>query len=94
MGTESTTVVCEGDFNCAFWDAVYIASLPSFFISVILQFVVSLATQKIDPPKPLTDYDGNEIEIALKNTIGWMPIRDALRKLTPEEWKAIDDGTA
>jgi SSS family solute:Na+ symporter len=92
MGTESTMVVCEGDVNCAFWDAVYIASLPSFFISVILQFVVSLATQKIDPPKPLTDYDGNEIEISPKNTIGWLPIRDALRKLTPEEWKAIDDG--
>ncbi|NPV85019.1 MAG: sodium:solute symporter family protein [Anaerolineae bacterium] len=92
FGTESTVVICEGDFDCAFWDAVYIASFPAFVISLLLMWIGSLATQKIDPPKQLTDIDGNPIELKLENTIGWLPIRDALRKLTPEEIQAIEEG--
>jgi Na+/proline symporter len=43
----STYAICEADFECAFWDAVYISSFPAFIISAVLQVVVSLATQKI-----------------------------------------------
>jgi len=61
--TRTTYEACGGDFECAFWDAVYIASTPAFAISVVLIIVVSLATQKSDVPRPATDVDGNPLRM-------------------------------
>jgi SSS family transporter len=51
------------------WDSIYIASTPAFFISVIFLIVVSLLTQKIDPPKLLTDINGKLVNT--KNIFAW-----------------------
>ncbi|MEW5934547.1 MAG: hypothetical protein AB1816_13300, partial [Bacillota bacterium] len=47
----------------AIWDAVYLASVPGFVVSVVLLVVVSLLTQRRDPPRPLTDIDGNPLPV-------------------------------
>jgi SSS family transporter len=86
LGGDSTLAVCEGDADCAFWDATYIASFPAFFTSLALVVIVSLLTQKKDKPKPITDIDGNIIDVSLIHNLGISPIRDALRKLRPEEF--------
>lgn len=97
LGGPSTAYVCSGGdlslletdevvADCAFWDAVYIGSFPAFFISLGLVIVVSLLTQKVNPPKPVTDIDGNPLDISIKNIFGINPIWDALRKLRPEEY--------
>jgi Na+/proline symporter len=97
LGGDPTTVVCSGGdlsllsdravwMDCAFWDAVYIASLPAFVISILSMVVVSLATQKQDAPKPITDVDGKLMDTNPFHFIGIMPIKDALRKLRPEEF--------
>lgn len=80
---QSTIEACAGDFECGFWDAVYVSSTPAFIISIVLMVVVSLATQKRCPPLPLTDVDGNPLDTRLK--LGFLPLWDALRKLKPEE---------
>lgn len=96
LGGDSTGLVCSGgdlslltvfseEWWCGFWDAVYIASFPAFFISLLAMVVVSLATQKQDAPKPTTDVDGNVMDTNPFNYLGIMPIKDALRKLRPEE---------
>lgn len=85
LGGDSTFVVCAEDVDCAFWDATYVASFPAFITSIILMVVVSLATQKADPPKPITDIDGNALDTNPFHHIGIMPVKDALRKLRPEE---------
>jgi Na+/proline symporter len=72
-----TAAACAGDFGCAFWDAVYIGSTPAFAVSVILMVSVSLLTQKSDPPRPLTDVDGQPL--ALAKRLGLLSLRDALR---------------
>jgi SSS family transporter len=91
---QSTAAVCEftadmGVYSdgwwCAFWDAVYIASLVAFFSAIILMVVVSLATQKISPPRKLVDYYGEPLDPSLKLNLGTLPIRDAFRKITNEE---------
>jgi SSS family transporter len=87
LGGDSTMVVCAGDPDCAFWDATYIASFPAFFTSLFLMIVVSLLTQKKDPPKPITDIDGNLFDVSPLHNLGITPIRDALRKLRPEEYQ-------
>jgi SSS family transporter len=81
----STYDVCAGDVSCAFWDATYIASFPAFITSMILMIVVSLATQKTDPPKPITDIDGKSLDTNPFHNIGIVPLKDAIRKLRPEE---------
>jgi SSS family transporter len=86
MGGDSTMVVCAGDTDCAFWDAVYIASLPAFLASILFMIVVSLSTQKADAPKPITDVDGAPMDTNPFHFLGIMPIKDALRKLRPEEY--------
>ena len=59
-------VVYEGEvMDDAIWDSIYISSTPAFFISVIAFFVVSLLTQKIDPPKALTDINGKLIAVKM-----------------------------
>ncbi len=85
IGGDPTLLVCEGDTDCAFWDATYIASLPAFLTSIVMMVVVSLATQKKDAPKPITDVDGKLMDTNPVNYLGLVPIRDALRKLRPEE---------
>ena len=85
-GGDSTMVVCAGGTDCAFWDATYIVSFPAFFISLFLTIVVSLFTQKLDPPKPITDIDGNPIDVNPLHRFGINPIKDALRKLRKEEY--------
>jgi Na+/proline symporter len=87
IGGDSTMIVCAGDTDCAFWDAVYIASLPAFLASVFLMVVVSLATQKRNVPRPVTDVDGNSIDTNPFHLLGITPIKDALRKLRPEEYE-------
>jgi len=47
----------------AIWDAVYVASVPGFAISIALLVVVSLLTQKVDPPRPLVDMDGKPLPV-------------------------------
>ncbi len=95
--SDSTAVVCSGGdltllatdevvWDCAFWDAVYIASFPAFVISLLLMVGVSLLTQKQDPPKPILDIDGNEFDTNPFHNLGITPLRDALRKLRPEEY--------
>ena len=97
LGGDSTAVVCTGgdlslladraySMDCAFWDAVYISSLPAFLISILFMVVVSLATQKQDPPMPITDVDGKVLDTNPFHFIGITPIKDALRKLRPEEY--------
>ena len=79
---DSTMVVCAGDTDCAFWDAVYIASFPAVFVAIFLQVVVSLVTQKVNPPLPITDIDGKPLDTNPFHNIGIMPIKDALVKLS------------
>ena len=53
----------------AVWDSIYIASTPAFFISVVVLFVASLLTQKLDPPKALTDINGKPLD--MRNPFAW-----------------------
>lgn len=43
-------------------DAVYIAAVPAFIFSCLALVVVSLATQKSDPPKAAVDADGVSLD--------------------------------
>ncbi len=97
FGEQSTGLVCSGgdlsllvifseEWWCGFWDAVYIASFPAFFLSLLFMVVVSLATQKQDAPKPITDVDGKPLDTNPFHYLGIIPIKDALRKLRPEEY--------
>ncbi|MEM1129580.1 MAG: sodium:solute symporter family protein [Pseudomonadota bacterium] len=45
------------------WDAIYIGSVWGVIASVSLMVVVSLATQKAAPPKPVVDADGNPLDM-------------------------------
>ena len=80
LGGDPTMMVCAGDTDCAFWDATYIASLPAFITSIILLIVVSLLTQKQDPPQPVTDIDGNPLDINLRNILGINSIKEVFSK--------------
>ena len=73
--------VCAGDADCAFWDATYIASFPAFFMSLFLTVAVSLATQKQDVPKPITDIDGKVIDINPLHNLGINPVKEAVGKI-------------
>jgi solute:Na+ symporter, SSS family len=53
----------------ALWDAVYIASTPAFFISIIVMVVVTYLTGKKDPAKPIADMDGKPMKMV--NWAGW-----------------------
>ncbi|MBI9104614.1 MAG: hypothetical protein JEY99_19515 [Spirochaetales bacterium] len=44
-------------------DATYIAVVPAFIVSVLTLIIVSLKTQKSDPPRAAVDIDGNSIEV-------------------------------
>jgi len=87
---DSTNVICtvDGvvDNSCAFWDAIYIGSFPAFLVSLRLIIVVSLLTQKANPPLPITDIDGKQFDTNPLHNIGWINIKGALKKLKPGEW--------
>ncbi|MDD2695629.1 MAG: sodium:solute symporter family protein [Anaerolineales bacterium] len=68
-----TLEICEGFVDDAVWDAVYISSTPAFLLSVVVLIGVSLATQKIDPPKVLTDLHGKVVD--MKNPFGIGPFK-------------------
>lgn len=51
------------------WDAITIGSVWGVIASVSLMVVVSMATRRIAPPKPLLDADGNPL-----NTDGWLGV--------------------
>ncbi|MBN2145873.1 MAG: hypothetical protein JW726_00740, partial [Anaerolineales bacterium] len=69
-------VIYEGEMmDDVAWDSIYIASTPAFFISVVLLFVGSLLTQKMDPPKILTDINGKPVD--MKNVIGFKGLNEA-----------------
>jgi SSS family transporter len=91
VGGPSTSIICEGDMDCAFWDAVYIGSFVAFAASLILMIVVSLLTQKVSAPKPITDYYGNPLRTAPRFNLGLLPLRDAIRKIPPEELQREED---
>lgn len=75
MYTYVLPVVYEGEMmDDVVWDSIYIASAPAFFISVLLFFVVSLLTQKTDPPKILTDINNQPVNT--KNIFAWSPSED------------------
>jgi solute:Na+ symporter, SSS family len=89
IGGQSTAVICEyttdlGFFSdawwCSLWDSVYIGSFVAFIGSLILMIVVSLATQKISPPRELVDYYGQPLDPSLKLNLGFLPLKDALGK--------------
>ena len=72
----SALEVNEGDMDIAQWDAAYMGSVPAFLVSLVLVVGVSLATQKADKPKPITDVDGKFM--SMSGRLGWLPLKDAL----------------
>lgn len=58
-----TFEACVEDVECATWDAIYIASTPAFIISIVVFIAVSLLTQKLNPPKTLTDINGKPVDM-------------------------------
>jgi len=94
IGGQATSAVCEytadmGVYSeawwCGLWDSVYIGSFVAFFVSLALMIIVSLATQKANPPRELTDYYGEKMDMKTSLNFGFLPIKDAFRKLRPEE---------
>lgn len=62
LTTEMNTGILEDGIvyqEWAMWDAIYMAGVWGVFASIATLVIVSLLTQKIDPPKPLVDVDGN-----------------------------------
>jgi len=94
LGGQSTAGVCGytpdlGQYSeewwCGLWDAVYIGSFVAVFASLLLMIVVSLVSQKASPPRTLVDYYGEPLDPSLKLNLGFLPIRNAFRKITAEE---------
>ena len=50
-------------FDYAMWDSLYIASIWAFAASIVCLIVFSLATQKKDPPREVTDVDGKPMKV-------------------------------
>ena len=65
----------------AVWDAAYIASPIAVAVSLLAMVVVTLLTQKSEPPLPLTDVDGKPL--ALDNRLGWVSMWSVLSKSGP-----------
>ncbi len=89
MTSEANTGIVEEGvvyFDWAMWDALYISSIWGIIASLTTLVVVSLATQKLDPPKGLVDVDGNPLEVQ-----DWLgnPF-----KSSPEELEAALDDEA
>lgn len=56
-------------FDWAMWDSLYISSVWALVGSIVFMVVVSLATQRLDTPKPLVDIDGNPMPVV--KWMGW-----------------------
>lgn len=70
MNTYVLPIVYEGEMmDDVVWESIYIASTPAFFISVVFFIVVSLLTQKQNPPKALTDINGKPVDT--RNIFAW-----------------------
>jgi SSS family transporter len=71
-GSYIVPVGYDGDVGESVWDAFFdttmVAAFPAFAISVVALIVVSLLTQKIDPPKALTDINGQPVD--MRNPLG------------------------
>jgi SSS family transporter len=68
-------VVYEGEMmDDVVWDSIYIASTPAFVISVVFLFVVSLLTQKRNPPIALTDINGKSVDT--HNIFAWSKVEE------------------
>ncbi|MCF8068018.1 MAG: sodium:solute symporter family protein [Desulfobacterales bacterium] len=67
-------------FDWAMWDSLYVSSVWGLMASILCLIVVSLATQKSDPPKPLRDMDGK-----LLNYSNWAGIFGKGREYVEEE---------
>ncbi len=63
MVLPATLVVEEGVMEWALWDAIYIADIPALIAAIVTIIAASLATQRVNPPKPLTDIDGAEVKV-------------------------------
>jgi len=63
----------DGDASEYLWDAFFdstmVSAFPAFLISVVLLFVVSMLTQKIDKPKLLTDIYNKPVDT--NNIFAW-----------------------
>ncbi len=70
----STMEACAGEFDMAFWDAVYISSTPAVGISVVLLIGVSLATQRYCKPMAVADVDGKPLD--MRNRLGILRLRN------------------
>ena len=55
-------------------NSVIPADLIGLVVSLIVTVLATLLTQEFDPPRMLTDYDGNPLE--LKDRFGSLAIRD------------------
>jgi len=57
----------DGEVGDSMWDAFFdttmVAAFPAFALSVVALIVVSLLTQKQDPPKELTDINGVKVDM-------------------------------
>jgi SSS family transporter len=74
-------------FEWAMWDALYISSVWALLGSILILVVVSLATQKVDAPKPLRDMNGDLLPV--RNWRGFGFKKDK----TPAP-AAVEEGTA
>jgi len=75
-------IAYEGELaEDAVWDSIYIASAPAFFISVAFFIVVSLLTQRRDPPKVLTDIYGKPVDT--RNIFAWSKTPEPEKELEP-----------
>lgn len=68
----------DGDAGDAIWDAFFdstiISATPAFILSIVALVVVSLLTQKKDPPKRLSDINGNPVDTT--NPFGFNNLKD------------------
>lgn len=64
------------------WDSIYIASTPAFLISVVFLIGGSLLTQKLDPPKVLTDLYGKPVD--MRNPYGWSKVKEEEEEVVVE----------
>lgn len=57
-------VMVEGEvyMDWAIWDALYMALIPGAILGLLAMIVVSLATQKSDPPKPFVNAAGDPMD--------------------------------
>ncbi|MBN1261536.1 MAG: sodium:solute symporter family protein [Anaerolineae bacterium] len=74
----ATLAACAGDVETALWDAAYIGSTPAFLFSVVAMIVVSLLTQRRDPPRSIVDVEG--APLPRRNLLGLLPVRQAFER--------------